>query len=206
MRATLGSKASREIGVVSTAEDAANLLDVAKRELLELLKSSPDSASGLARRLGQPRQRVNYHLRALERAGLVRESGRRQRRGLTERLMEATARHYAISPAALGALNAEPSEVDDRFSSAYQIAVASRTVRDVARLTELALAAGKPLPTLTVDAQVKFADVRARDAFATELMRMVTELSARYGSAESGYAYRFVLAAHPSYDAALDAP
>src|SRR5262249_59967099 len=61
---------------------------------LGLLKGlqQPESASGLARRLGLPRQQVNYHLRELERAGFIEMSEARQRRGCTERIMRLTSR------------------------------------------------------------------------------------------------------------------
>src|SRR5437764_14580342 len=52
----------------------------------------PESASGLARRLGLPRQQVNYHLRELERAGFIEMAESRQRRGCTERIMRLTSR------------------------------------------------------------------------------------------------------------------
>src|SRR5258707_15834865 len=61
---------------------------------LGLLKGlqQPESASGLARRLGLPRQQGNYHLRELERAGFIEVSEARQRRGCIERIMRLTSR------------------------------------------------------------------------------------------------------------------
>ena len=64
----------------------------------------PDSAAGLSRRLGVTRQVVNYHLRALEDAGVVAFVEERRRGGLKERVMRATARSYVISPEAMGAM------------------------------------------------------------------------------------------------------
>ena len=57
----------------------------------------------LAGKLGLPRQNVNYHLRALERHGLVELVEERRRGNMTERLLRATALSYVISPAALAA-------------------------------------------------------------------------------------------------------
>ena len=65
---------------------AAAALSPFRLGLLEGLQQ-PESASGLARRLGLPRQQVNYHLRELERAGFIELSEARQRRGCTERIM-----------------------------------------------------------------------------------------------------------------------
>ncbi|NIP81922.1 MAG: helix-turn-helix domain-containing protein, partial [Gemmatimonadetes bacterium] len=57
------------------------------RRLLDALLERPDSAVGLARRLGDTRQRLNYHLRVLEGAGLVELEEERPRRGVRERVM-----------------------------------------------------------------------------------------------------------------------
>ena len=79
-------------------------------------------------------QRVNYHLRALEDHGLVRLVEQRQRRGLTERLMIASARSYvpvadrAWRPQPL--IRREPTVCPAR----YLVAVAARIVQDVADL------------------------------------------------------------------------
>jgi DNA-binding transcriptional ArsR family regulator len=47
--------------------------------VLEVLRE-PDSAARVARRLGQPREAVNYHVEELGRAGLVRPAGERRKR------------------------------------------------------------------------------------------------------------------------------
>jgi len=60
--------------------------------------------AGLARKLGLPRQRLNYHLRALEDAGLVELVEERRKGNCFERLLRATARSFVISPEALGVL------------------------------------------------------------------------------------------------------
>ena len=80
----------------------------------------PDSASGLARRMGLPRQQVNYHLRELERAGFIEMSEERQRRGLTERIMRLTSR--VSFPRAD---EAAPEAQGHDFASAHLIAAAS---------------------------------------------------------------------------------
>jgi DNA-binding transcriptional ArsR family regulator len=178
-------------------------LDPARQRILELVRDEPASAAGVARRLGLSRQRVNYHVRALEKAGLVEQVGERQRRGLKERLVRATATHYFVSPSAGAVLSPQPEQIRDRFSAAYQVAVAARTVHEVGRLMELASAAGKPLPTLTIDTEVRFATPERRDAFADELFAAVTALVAKYHDAEcdDGRSYRLSLAAHPAYRA-----
>ena len=187
------------IGIAVENAAAAALLDPLRSRILERLRE-PASATAVAEALGLPRQRVNYHVRVLERAGLVEEVGRRARRGLEERVMRARARYWVVSPVALGKLAADPSVIADRFSSAYQVAVAARTIAEVGRLRELAEAAGKPLATLTLDTEVRFASAADRQSFAEELGRAVARLVAKYhdGEARGGKRYRVFAGAHPA--------
>lgn len=187
------------LDVISSPGRAAMLLDPLRLRLLEGLRE-PDSAAGLARRLRLPRQRVNYHLRELEKQRLVELVGRRRRGNCTARLLRATARAFVISPAALGGVGADPAEVKDRFSAAYLLAVASRTLRDVGELDERAQKTGKRLATLTLESEVRFASADARAAFAEELAAAVARLAARYHDekAPAGRTFRFVVAGHPA--------
>ena len=78
------------LDVISSPGRAAMMLDPLRLRLLEGLRL-PDSAAGLARRLRLPRQRVNYHLRELEKQRLVELAGRRRRGNCTARILRATA-------------------------------------------------------------------------------------------------------------------
>ena len=72
-------------------------------QILKLLRE-PRSAASVARELELPRQRVTYHVRALEKSGLLRNVGERRRGNFVEQLVQATARYYLIAPQALGDL------------------------------------------------------------------------------------------------------
>jgi DNA-binding transcriptional ArsR family regulator len=197
---------SAPVHVVADPATAGAMLHPLRLRVLAAL-AEPDSATGVARRLGLPRQQVNYHVRELEAGGLLRPVGERQRRGLTERLVRAVARSYVISPATLGELGADPSKVHDRMSSAYLIAVAARVIRDVAALRDGAERAGKRLPTLTLESEVRFAGPEAQHAFAEELSEALARLVAKYHDAEAprGRAFRVVAGAHPAPRAGADA-
>src|ERR1700752_2395132 len=101
------------VHVIQVPETAATALRGTRRTLLAAL-TVPDSAAGLARRLGLPRQRLNYHLKALERCGLLECVEERRKGNCTERILRATARAFVISPDALGALGATPDAARDR--------------------------------------------------------------------------------------------
>ncbi len=187
------------LSVVDTAARAALLLDPLRTRILQELRE-PDSAAGLARRLRLPRQKVNYHVRELEKQQLVELVGRRKRGNCTARIVRATARAFVISPAALGAVGADPGQLQNRFSAEYLVAVAARSVRDVGSLATRARAEGKRLATLTLEIEVRFASAARRSAFAEELSAELARLAAKYLDAQApgGRSFRFVLAGYPA--------
>ena len=170
---------------------------VRSRLLAEL--AEPASAATLAARLRIARQKVNYHLRALEEHRLVRVAKKRKWGGLTERLLVATAASYVVSPGALGPAAAGPDRNPDRLSASYLIALAARAVREVKALLGRSEETDKRLPTLSLDTVIRFRSAADRAAFSNELTTAVMTLVSRYHdvSAPGGRAHRLVLVAHP---------
>jgi DNA-binding transcriptional ArsR family regulator len=190
---------SAALEVIEDADRATSILDPIRRQLLDEL-ATPDSAAGLARRLGMARQMVTYHVRQLEAEGLVSFVAERRKRNCVERIVQATARSYVISPAALGSLGADPEQIEDQFSSTYLLAVASKLIRDVATLRRRADASGKRLATMTAQTDVRFASPADQHAFAAELTECLGRLAAKYHqpNATNGRAFSFVIAGHPT--------
>jgi DNA-binding transcriptional ArsR family regulator len=188
-----------DLDVINDPTSAALTLDPVKRRILAELVT-PGSAASLAGRVGLTRQKVNYHLRALEEHKLVQPVEERQWGGLKERLMIATAASYAISPAALGPIGADTSRSTDRMSASYLIAVAARIVHEVGDLWRRARASDKRLATLTIDTVIRFKSPADRAAFTAELASAVTDLAARYHdeTAPGGRPHRLVVAAYPA--------
>jgi len=178
---------------------AATLLDPLRIRLVEQLRE-PDSATGLARRLKLPRQKVNYHLRELERDGFVKLVEERRKGNCIERIVRATARYYLITPAVLGGLAGDAMEIQDRMSSAYLVAVAARAIRDIADLRHRAREAGKRLATMTMETEIAFASPELRAAFAEELTAEVARLVAKYHNEDAPGArrFKFLLAGYPA--------
>jgi DNA-binding transcriptional ArsR family regulator len=186
------------IEVIEDPAVAAVALDPVRARLLAALRH-PASAAALAPTVGLSRQKVNYHLRTLEQHGLVRFVEDRPRRGLTERVVVATATSYLVSPAALGAAAGDPVGHADRLSAHYLVALGARLVREVATLTARAAQAGRRLPTLGLDTEIRFRSAAERAAFTDELTTAVTDLVSRYHdeAAPGGRWHRLVVAAHP---------
>jgi DNA-binding transcriptional ArsR family regulator len=179
-----------DVEVIDDPAAAVVALDPVRARLLAAL-AEPGSAATLAPRVGLTRQKVNYHLRALEAHGLVRVAEERRWGGLTERLLVASAAAYVVSPAALGAAAGDPARTTDRLSARYLIALAARIVREVAEL------ARSPKPAMfALDTEVRFATAADRAAFADDLTRAVTALVSRYHD-DGGRPHRLVVAAHP---------
>jgi len=186
------------VAVLDDAARVGRLLPPLRRQILTHLREGADSATGLARKLALPRQKVNYHLRQLERAGFVELAEERQRRGCVERALRPTAQVYLLDPGLLGDLVAQPDAVRDRFSSSYLMAVSAQTLRDVSQLRRGAESAGRKLPTLTLQTDVRFRSVEARAAFADALTAALTRLVAEYDDAgPGGRAFRFVIGGYP---------
>jgi DNA-binding transcriptional ArsR family regulator len=183
------------VQVIEDPAAAAVALDPIRAQLLAALEE-PASAAGLAARVGLSRQKVNYHLKALEEHGLIELVEARARGGITERVLRATALHYVVSPAALGEEAADPARVSDQLSAGYLVALAGRLVREVGDLARRAGAADKRLPTMTIDTEIGFASAADRAAFADELTTAVLDLAARYHH-DDGRPHRLVVAAHP---------
>ncbi|WUI03172.1 helix-turn-helix domain-containing protein [Spirillospora sp. NBC_00431] len=196
-----------DVTVIEDAEAAAASLDPMRARLLAEL-AEPMSATALAARVGLPRQKVNYHLRALERHGLVELVGERRKGNMTERLMRATAASYVISPLALASVQPDPDRHRDALSSRWLLALAGRLVRDVGALITGAARADKRLATFALDGEVRFASAADRAAFIEELTTGVGALVRKYHDADSegGRGHRVVIAVHPSLKTEPGAP
>ncbi|MEO5939593.1 MAG: helix-turn-helix domain-containing protein [Candidatus Limnocylindrales bacterium] len=192
-----------DVTVIENAAAAEASLDPVRSRLLAEL-ATPGSATTLALKVGLPRQQVNYHLRTLERHGLVELIEERRRGNMTERIMQATAAAYVISPAALAAVEPDPARSPDRLSAFWMLALAARLVRDVGSLLIGARKAGKRIATFALDGEIRFASAADRSAFAEELSRAVAGLVAKYhdDTSAGGRSHRIVVAIHPSVPAA----
>jgi hypothetical protein len=187
-----------DVEVIDNPAAAVIALEPIRSRLLAEL-AEPASAATLATRIGMARQKVNYHVRALEAHQLVRQAGERQWGGLTERLLVASAASYIVSPKAMGPVAVDPNRGADRLSASYLIALAARIVDEVSDLLRRALAVDKRLATLSLDTEIRFRSAADRAAFSNELIQAVTDLVARYHdeSAPGGRAHRLMVIAHP---------
>lgn len=188
-----------DVEVIDDPAAATVALDPVRSRILSEL-AEPASAATLAARLGLARQKVNYHLHALEAHHLVEVAEKRRWGGLTERLLVATAASYIVSPGAMGRAATDPDRTADRLSASYLIALAGRIVHEVSDLLRRSRQAEKGLATLSIDTEIRFRSPAERAAFSNDLTSAVTSLVARYhdASAPGGRPHRLIIVAHPT--------
>ena len=184
-----------DVRVLADAAAVEVALDPIRASILDAL-TEPGSAATVAAVVGLTRQKVNYHLKALEAHGLVELAEERLWGGITERFVRRSARHLVVAPHVLQGAAIDPNEVADRLSAAYLIAVNARTVSEVGAIAGDDAATGTRLPTLTVDTVIGFRSPEDRAAFATDLQSAVAALVARYHH-DDGRPHRLTVSSYP---------
>ncbi len=187
------------LAILDDSKPAAAVLSPIRRRILEAL-TTPGSATTVGEAIGLSRQKVNYHLRTLEDAGLVEHVEDRRKGNCTERIVQATATHYLISPSVLGGLSASATERADAFSSDHLAAVSARTISELAELRKRAAAAGKRLPSFSLETAIRFATPADQAAFFEDLSNHIAGLVARYHdeSGSDGRWFRLAVGSHPA--------
>jgi DNA-binding transcriptional ArsR family regulator len=194
----MSAPAVSSLQIVRQAGQAQVLLHPERRRLIEALSAGPDSASGLARRLGESRQRLNYHLRLLEEAGQVELAEERWKGSRPERVMRLVARQYVLDPAAIGSLAEDPDEAGDRFSANYLVALASRVLRELAELLDRAKKKPARLATAAVNTTVRLGSPAAFHQFQSDLTRAVAQVVAKHHDEQgTGRWFRVVAGVYP---------
>ncbi|WP_139492046.1 winged helix-turn-helix domain-containing protein [Brevibacillus dissolubilis] len=178
------------------------LLNPLRAEILAHL-IVPASAAELGRTMSQTPQRINYHLKALEKVGLVRRIGTRQVRNLVEVLYQAIARTFVLAES-LGLHPETTQKLKDQGSLSHMITTAERIKKDALQLMEQSDQA-EVIPSATLHTQITLASAEQRSAFVEEYVQLVQQLAAKYQSEEpsadpsssANEAYNVMLAVYP---------
>jgi DNA-binding transcriptional ArsR family regulator len=165
---------------------------------LQILELAIEETSGTeaARSLGLPRQMVNYHVAALEKAGFLIRIGDVRRRNMVERRLQSSARGYLISPDILGNLSGARRRIPDHGSSTALLSLTARVQSDLGVAVQAER--GEPAtPALSFSSKISFADDDARREFTRALgesvVAVVREYSAPVQSAGRSPQYGLVL-------------
>ena len=218
------------VETVAEAARAELLLHPLRQTILTEARE-PSSASEIARRVGRKAQQVNYHVRALVDAGFLLPAGERRKRNLIEKRYRASAEAYVLLPRVLGDVGPASVSDADRFGAAHLMGLSAQLQEELgawfgpgaaATSTEgpegglvggSAGAVGRPIevPTLSLDAELRFESADQRAAFASALRHAVERVIAEHaspmhagqGEEGAGRPYRLVVGCYPIRDSAV---
>ena len=160
-----------------TDPDRAITLTGLRRRILDVL-DEPDSATGLANTLGTTRQKVNYHLRELERAGFVELAAVRQRRGLEERVMRRTSDVVLVDPAAFSGMGFPRR---DAVGLTGVIATASSLIRQSAAVAAGASNGLESVAAATLDGEIRVESPARLKEMLAEIADVISSYDAATG-------------------------
>jgi DNA-binding transcriptional ArsR family regulator len=181
----------KEIFYLERIDQAEALLRPGRIEILRHL-AEPTTCTEVASRLGQAPQKVYYHVKKMEQAGLVDRVAQRQVRGITEGIYQASGASYWLAPALVGAIGRRRAQ--DEMSLGYLLNLSEQLQSDLARLARQT----GDRPSLGLSGEVRLPPDR-REEFLADLRSAIESLLTRYGGAE-GTSFRIALACYPKED------
>ena len=194
------SETHAPLTLIHNPAQARSLLDPLRRSILEVLQE-PGSSSSVAETLGLPRQRLNYHVRAMEEEGLLIHLEDRRKGNCVERVVRAAAQRYVIDPSILHGLGlGEPSATDHTFSAHPEdlLAASCRTLHEVGSRLEQNPGEPPQLPTLSLETHIHFRSQEEEVEFGRALRETLDQMRARYHDSEGleGRTFRITIGGH----------
>lgn len=198
---------------IEEVEKAELLLHPLRQRILSEARE-PSTAAEIARRVGLPAQKVNYHVRTLADAGFLRPAGEGRKRNLIEKPYRASARSYLLLPRVLGEMSPGTLSEADRFSAAYLLHLSALLQDELGAWLDPDAGVEERVPTLSLEAEVRFDSAEQRAAFAEALRVAVTEVIGDHaspsrdaeGRSRPGRAYRLVVGCYPVPDRDAEGP
>lgn len=184
----------QDVLYIDDLERAGALLKPLRVQLLRLL-SEPHSLAELSERVGQTPQKLHYHVKTLEGAGLVRQVDARRVNARVEAVYQATARSYWLAPQIVGLAGGQQRASDD-LSLGFLLGLAEEMHTQLGKLGQTALL--QDVPSLGLDLHVHLPAER-REAFASEVQDMFQTIARKYGIQDDtqGETFRVILACYP---------
>lgn len=184
----------QDVVYIEDVERAGALMKPRRVELLRLL-AEPHSLGELASITGDTPQKLYYHVKVLEKAGLVQQVGERQAGVMVEAIYQAVARSYWLAPQVIGQAGGRKRATDD-LSLSFLLGLAEEMQRELGHLAGKAVL--RDVPSLGLDLHVHL-PTEQRAAFAQDVQRMFQSIAERYGIRDdsTGETFRVVLACYP---------
>ncbi len=191
----------QDVLYIEQVDQAQALLHPLRIDLLRQL-DEPRTCPDLAERFGTSPQKIYYHIKALEKAGLVEKVREQRVRGIVEGHYQARARSYWLSPALVGQVGGEQT-ARDQTSLRYLLSLTEAAQADLGRLGQRS-EAGDSVPSLGLSAQIYLPDGERRAAFLNDVQALFQQLARKYGlpadddaDEKIGELFRLMLACYP---------
>ncbi|WP_282939810.1 helix-turn-helix domain-containing protein [Paenibacillus sp. RC67] len=184
--------------LIQSPDQAMALLNPLRADIVSRL-IEPASAAELGRMINEPPQRMNYHLKALEKTGLIRRVGTRQVRNLVEVLYQSIAKTFVLAESL--SLSEETIErLKEHGSLAQLITTAEQMKKDAVYLMEHS-EKGTEIPSATLQMDIPLLDGDDREAFIADYVTMVKQLVGKYAKAadncQNPSLYKVILSVYP---------
>lgn len=170
---------STDVLYLDSADQAAEMLKPMRLDILRL-SDQPRTCSELGNILGHVPQKIYYHVKRLEDAGLMERVGERKVRGIMEGIYQARARSFWLAPTLvrrLGGLGPARDQASLRVLCSH----AERMLEDVGQLANRVEGGGE-VPSLSLSADVELPSAERRSEFLEEVQKAFVSLAERYGA------------------------
>lgn len=191
----------KDVFYIEEMEQAITLLKPIRIEILRRM-DEPCTCPILADFFDESPQKIYYHVKALETAGLVEKVEEKRVRGAVEGYYQARARSYWLAPHLVGKVG-EKKLSRDQKNLQVLLSLAEEVHDDLGKLANRAKA-GQDVPSLSLSAHIHLPDTDRRSEFLEELAIVFQSLARKYGTPpldatlENAEGYRLVLACYPN--------
>lgn len=190
----------QDVLYIEDVDQAMTLLKPIRLEILKRL-DAPRTCPELADYFDESAQKIYYHVKALEAAGLVAKVEERRVRGAVEGYYQAMARSYWLAPQLIGQIGS-PRQAQDQISLRVLLELAEEVHDDIGKLGNQS-ALGRDVPSLSLSAHIHLPDGNRRAEFLAELQTVFQDLARKYSLPEDDLAitddqgFRLVLMCYP---------
>lgn len=185
---------------IDDLDQAVSLLKPKRVELLKQM-AEPRSCPELSEMFNTTPQKVYYHIKVLERGGLVEKVEERRVGGIMEGLYRAKARSYWLSPRLVGKIGGQ-KKTQDKLSLGFLLSLAEELQADVGQLA--AKDQTEEIPSFGFTAQVELKDQSHRAEFMADVTKAFQHIAKKYGAvsekenAKTNRNFKLIFACYPS--------
>ncbi len=191
----------QDVLYIEVVEQAGALLHPIRIDLLKRM-DEPRTCPELGILFAMSPQKIYYHVKALEKAGLIEKVEERRVRGAVEGYYQAKARSYWLAPHLVGQVGGKKT-AQDQTSLRFLLTLAEEIQDDIGRLGQQS-EIGQDVPSLGLSGQIYLPDGDRRAAFLDDVQAVFKDLATKYGIPPDevdhdlkGKAFRLILACYP---------